>query len=595
MSSSTSLSGYGSGMSNSSAIGNVFMSIWKQLLALCIDSHPEVAALANRIVNRVRSKITQQQCASIGSSQSTCFVPGSTSQTVGDILRESRSDPSFSEPSSPLVHSSYLTDSLQSTGHSGNHQNQRRERQTSESSSGPALQLTQQQHTSRRERQTSECNSSNIMTTSTIMNTAGSLTVHGSQGNLLPGQTGRERQSSEGSNSGHTRTLSSNSAQYNASMLTPFQRKRKIFGKEPPQEHGALETTRSEEQVLDARVEIINTRFIDWCIRQFNDYPFTLTRHADLESIHNQKREWRLLRNHSLQSAAREERCRIDFTRTDDVVFVQKNTQMPRLLQFHTYEPLLFVAERETCSVWSWDNQPQPTSLVQTINNCNLPNSRITGMQLLNEAETASIMLGCDDGSVKLWKLRRGPDGYGWRDTASSPKLVTAFNVFHQMIPNAKSPGTLLHWEQATGELIAAGDSKLIRIWDAHKEMKSKDLVLGSDNPLVTSIHSDRSHCIGVGCNDGSVRIYDKRLAMNESRVITFREHNSAIVNAHLFPDNEKHAYIISGSTSGDIKFWDKRSASRSIKTIQMPGNSNLTAMSFHSIAETFAWYASYI
>jgi regulator-associated protein of mTOR len=551
VSSSTSLSGYGGGMSNSSAIGNVFMSIWKQLLALCIDSHPEVAALANRVVSRVRSKISLgNNPPTAGPSQSAAIT-----QIAGDSLRESRSDPSFSEPSSPLVHS-YLTDSIQSA--------QRRERQSSESSS-------QAQHTSRRERQSSECNSGG---------------AHGSQGNLLPGTIGRERQSSEGSNSGHVRTLSSNSAQYNASMLTPFQRKRKIFGKEPPQEHSLSDAPKTDESMLESRVEIISTRFIDWCIKQFNDLPAKQARHLDLESVHNQKREWRLLRNYSLQSAAREERCRMDFTRTDEVVFVQKNAQIPRQMRFHPYEPLLFVAERETCSVWSWDSQP--TSLVQTFSNCNLPNSRITGMQLINPAETASIMLACDDGSVKLWKLGRGVDGCGWRET--SPKLITAFSIFHQMIPSAKSPGTLLHWEQNTSELIAAGDSKMIRIWDAHKEMKSKDLVLGSDNPLVTSIHSDSVHCICVGCADGSVRIYDKRLAMNDSRVITFREHNSSIVNARLFPDDEKHAYIISGSASGDIKFWDKRSSVRSIKTIQMPANSNLTAMSFHPMAETFAW-----
>lgn len=46
-----------------------------------------------------------------------------------------------------------------------------------------------------------------------------------------------------------------------------------------------------------------------------------------------------------------------------------------------------------------------------------------------------------------------------------------------------------------------------------------------------------------VGCGDGTVRVFDRRLSPHESKIITFREHTSWVVNAALINERE----IISG------------------------------------------------
>ena len=63
----------------------------------------------------------------------------------------------------------------------------------------------------------------------------------------------------------------------------------------------------------------------------------------------------------------------------------------------------------------------------------------------------------------------------------------------------------------------------------------------------MTSLVSDsvgRSLLV-VGCGDGSVRLFDRRLSPNDSRVMTLREHHSWVVNVVL--EKECSESIISG------------------------------------------------
>jgi len=121
---------------------------------------------------------------------------------------------------------------------------------------------------------------------------------------------------------------------------------------------------------------------------------------------------------------------------------------------------------------------------------------------------------------------------------------------------------------------------------DPEKEMKVGDIPTGVDCSI-TSLSTDGANLICAGCQFGNVRIYDKRVAHNDSRVLTFRDHCNWITNAYIYPENAKHFHVISGSLSGDVKFWDKR-LSNAIKTINV--SQGMTTMSVHPEADIFAW-----
>jgi regulator-associated protein of mTOR len=49
-------------------------------------------------------------------------------------------------------------------------------------------------------------------------------------------------------------------------------------------------------------------------------------------------------------------------------------------------------------------------------------------------------------------------------------QLVTAFRALTEMLPLKRGAGLVLDWRQQGGNLLAGGDSRLIKLWDAHTE-----------------------------------------------------------------------------------------------------------------------------
>lgn len=137
-------------------------------------------------------------------------------------------------------------------------------------------------------------------------------------------------------------------------------------------------------------------------------------------------------------------------------------------------------------------------------------------------------------------------------------------------------------WEQWTQTVITTGDVRLIRLWDAERELKDYDIPTGA-NSSVTCIdstyagmprhiytsdvgrtrvstpddeglvmktelgtgdcyHRNKTGLITIGCADGSVRLFDRRLNPNEAKVKTWREHSTWILDIQIRGDK-----IISG------------------------------------------------
>ncbi|XP_017586191.1 PREDICTED: regulatory-associated protein of mTOR-like, partial [Corvus brachyrhynchos] len=89
---------------------------------------------------------------------------------------------------------------------------------------------------------------------------------------------------------------------------------------------------------------------------------------------------------------------------------------------------------------------------------------------------------------------------------------------------------------------------------------------------------------IVAGLGDGSIRVFDRRMALSECRVMTYREHTAWVVKAYL----QKHpeGNIMSVSVNGDVRFFDPRMP-ESMKVLQIV--KGLTALDIHPQANLFA------
>ncbi|XP_024002422.1 regulatory-associated protein of mTOR isoform X3 [Salvelinus sp. IW2-2015] len=204
-------------------------------------------------------------------------------------------------------------------------------------------------------------------------------------------------------------------------------------------------------------------------------------------------------------------------------------------------------------------------------------------MEYLNGHDYSLLLTATDDGALRIWK--------NFADQRN-PEMVTAWQGLSDMLPttrgqpssSAHSAGMVVDWEQETGLLMTSGDVRVIRIWDTEREMKVQDIPTGADS-CVTSLSCDSQRSlIAAGLGDGSVRLYDRRMGANECRVMTYREHSSWVVKAHL--QKQTDGKIISVSVDGDVRFFELRSPD-SVNVLQTV--KGLTALDIHPQANLFA------
>ncbi|XP_074601367.1 regulatory associated protein of MTOR complex 1 isoform X2 [Brevipalpus obovatus] len=542
--STNSLSTFALGTSTQSSlgIGSVYSTIWKAVLALGNDPHPDVANMAQIIIDHIKTRVQPPNALS------------------NDSLKESRSDPSSSEPSSPANHPGFVMSESPPADTSSISMNSREASQ--DCGSGGKT----------RPRQSSHSEGSSYIGNNNYNN--------GNSNSSGVGTTITSGRASTGSHSSHH-------LQY-PSVLT-LSRKRKIFGREPNSKISEDNST-DESNQLSYRMPLVKTEFVTWCIKYFNDNCVKYLQNIDPESCSSKEKEWRMLRNYYARKAYKEESVVLDPSRIEEEIIIQKNSSIPSLMLFHPYEPHLIVAERESFSVWLWDNPqnnspyyggyPQPApSLLGTFSNANTSRSSITSCQLVNPHDISILLLACDDGSVRAWKI------HTLQQDNSPPQLVTAFQIFDDIVSLGKPSKTYIQWNQASCHLLGAGEHKVIRIWDAERESRVRDISTGAECS-VTSLSSDGAYYVCAGFQDGTIRIFDKRSSPLESRILTFRDHSNRIVNTHLYPDNQKHVNVLSASVEGVVKFWDKR-LTTAIKTLNV--GQGIASMSVHPEDDVFA------
>ncbi|XP_017548537.1 regulatory-associated protein of mTOR isoform X1 [Pygocentrus nattereri] len=362
-----------------------------------------------------------------------------------------------------------------------------------------------------------------------------------------------------------------------------FQRTRKMFDKGPDQMAEDGEEAPGHRNFISVALQ---TGLCDWSAKYFAQPVMKIPEEHDLESQVRKEREWRFLRN----AGVRRQSQRIiqrGITRLDDQIFINRNPGVPSVVKFHPFNPCIAVADKDSICFWDWEKGER----LDYFYNGNPRYTRITAMEYLNGHDCSLLLTATDDGALRIWK--------NFADQRN-PEMVTAWQGLSDMLPSTRGlarrvsiyidrskqggAGMVVDWEQETGLLMTSGDVRVIRIWDTEREMKVQDIPTGADS-CVTSLSCDPQRSLVVaGLGDGSVRVYDRRMAPNECRVMTYREHGAWVVKAHLQRETDGH--IISVSVNGDVRFFDPRTPD-SINVLQTV--KGLTALDIHPQANLFA------
>uniref|UniRef100_A0AC11CGA7 Regulatory associated protein of MTOR complex 1 n=1 Tax=Ovis aries TaxID=9940 RepID=A0AC11CGA7_SHEEP len=347
-----------------------------------------------------------------------------------------------------------------------------------------------------------------------------------------------------------------------------FPRTRKMFDKGPDQTTDDPDDTAGHKSFISATMQ---TGFCDWSARYFAQPVMKIPEEHDLESQIRKEREWRFLRNTRVRKQA-QQLIQKGITRLDDQIFLNRNPGVPSVVKFHPFTPCVAVADKDSICFWDWEKGEK----LDYFHNGNPRYTRVTAMEYLNGQDCSLLLTATDDGAIRVWK--------NFADLDKNPEMVTAWQGLSDMLPTTRGAGMVVDWEQQTGLLMSSGDVRIIRIWDTDREMKVQDIPTGADS-CVTSLSCDSHRSLIVaGLGDGSIRVYDRRMALSECRVMTYREHTAWVVKAYLQKHPEGH--IMSVSVNGDVRFFDPR-LPESVNVLQIV--KGLTALDIHPQANLIA------
>ncbi|KAE8575909.1 hypothetical protein XENTR_v10003983 [Xenopus tropicalis] len=363
-----------------------------------------------------------------------------------------------------------------------------------------------------------------------------------------------------------------------------FPRTRKMFDKGPDQPGDD-----GDEAIVHKNFTVgsFQTGFCDWSAKYFAQPVMKMPEEHDMESQVRKEREWRFLRNTRVRKQA-QRLIQKGISRLDDQIFINRNPGVPSVVKFHPFTSSIAVADKDSICFWDWEKGEK----LDYFHNGNPRYTRITAVEYLNGQDCSLLLTATDDGAIRVWK--------NFADLEKNPEMVTAWQGLSDMLPTTRGlarrvsiyldrskqggAGMVVDWEQETGLLITSGDVRIIRLWDTDRETKVQDIPTGADS-CVTSLSCDSHRSLIVaGLGDGSVRVFDRRMALNECRVMTYREHSAWVVKTSL--QKQSDGNIVSVSVNGDIRYFDPRMP-ECLNSLQIV--KGLTALDIHPQANLFA------
>jgi WD40 repeat protein len=312
------------------------------------------------------------------------------------------------------------------------------------------------------------------------------------------------------------------------------------------------------------------------------------------------------------------------------------------LVLFHAFHDILVVAHGISVGIWSLascnkildiKNKHSNYELTRqsTMNSdastafSSLLNPRITSIKWINESYDSLLMVGSEDGMIRIWRdaacsdTSKPPANNGrtrQNESSQAPtnfdvELATAFSALPDVSQISKGSGMVVTWHQAQGTLIVGGNSETIRIWDLGHEQCVATMFTGVGT-CVSALATSSLPSIGedqfsneftnsadyndnnsssstkllwafAGFGDGSIGVFDQRVSENGGRVHFSRDHSSWVISAHI-RDNANE--VITSSHKGTVKFWDIRNM-RTFRSFEV--HKSLTALAMHNCVPIMA------
>ncbi|THH18632.1 hypothetical protein EW146_g2399 [Bondarzewia mesenterica] len=323
----------------------------------------------------------------------------------------------------------------------------------------------------------------------------------------------------------------------------------------------------------------LKSQFFDLCSEYFKEPQMRQAEADETGSLEYNYQAWRQQRNEQVISETQSQAEVADSRQWDRPVTTLHVSGVPLSMAFHAYDPHLVVAsETDIVHVWDWSHRQR----LATFYNGNPAQAGITSVQFINQDVGGIILVSSADGMIRLYR------NYDPATSSTGVQMVSAFRGLGEIIQVRRGSGVVVNWKQSGGSLLVSGDSRMIRVWDAHTESQLMDLATNSESP-VTAMMSDGgpSSIFLASFADGIIKVFDRRYDEENAVVRSYNEHNAWVQNLRWHPSLGGQQFL-SASLNGEVKLWDIRGSDRALETWGLFPN-GLSAFDVHEQTGVYA------
>ncbi|KAL2158375.1 hypothetical protein VTH06DRAFT_4423 [Thermothelomyces fergusii] len=287
--------------------------------------------------------------------------------------------------------------------------------------------------------------------------------------------------------------------------------------------------------------------FLEWSTEYFREPQMKAPEAEEPGSNEYNERLWRRSRNEAVMRETQPQKTYARTHKWNSQAGVIMTGSQPSKMTFHQFENHVAVADDgNTITVWDWKTNTRKSRF----SNGNPEGSKISDMRFINEDDQALLMTGSSDGVIRI---------YNKYDSDENVELASAWRALTHMVPSNVNSGMVFEWQQVNGQVLVAGDERVIRIWNAGHEMCTNEIPARSGS-CVTSLTSDQmtGNIFVAGFGDGAVRVFDTRLKPQESMVRKWKDENRQWVRSvHMQRGGQRE--LLSASRNGKVNLWDIR------------------------------------
>ncbi|KAF8849776.1 TORC1 growth control complex subunit Kog1 [Acephala macrosclerotiorum] len=337
----------------------------------------------------------------------------------------------------------------------------------------------------------------------------------------------------------------------------------------PGMYHAAKEPVSGEFQARDMSIPPaipLESTFFEWSIEYFREPQMKPNEAEEPGSTDYNERLWRRSRNEGILRETQPQKEIAGSGKWTTPAGFFNNQSQPSKMIFHQFEDHLAVSDdRDTICVWDWKKQDR----LARFSNGNPEGTKISDMQFINEDDQAFLLTGSSDGVVRIYR------NY---DSDKKIEVASAWRALTHLVPSNHNAGMVFDWQQVNGKLLVAGDVKVIRVWAAAPELCVVDINARSGSCITSLTSDQMTGNVFVaGFGDGAIRVYDARNRPSESMVMKWKDEHSRqwVKSVHMQRGGQRE--LMSANIDGRVKLWDIR-MEKPLKTIRATNQKCYTA-----------------